>query len=48
MVTNKGSPLHMAAKEGCREILILLLDKDVDVNVKDNHGKTAIELCTDL
>jgi len=38
----------MAAKEACREILIQLLDKDVDINVKDNHGKTALELCNDI
>jgi len=48
LVTSRGSALHMAAKEACREILIQLLDKDVDINVKDNHGKTALELCNDI
>lgn len=47
LVTSKGSPLHLAAKEGCREILIMILDRDVDINIKDNHGKTAAELCSD-
>lgn len=36
LVTPKGSPLHMAAKEGYRDIIIKLLDKDVDINTKDN------------
>lgn len=42
LVTSKGSPLHMAAKEGIKQYLIMLLDKDVDIHIKDNHGKTAI------
>jgi ankyrin repeat protein len=42
LVTSRGSPLHQAAKEGIKEYLILLLDKDVDIHIKDNHGKTAI------
>lgn len=25
----------------------MLLDKDVDINIKDNNGKTAIDICTD-
>lgn len=47
LVTPKGSPLHMAAKEGYRDIIIMLLDKDVDINTKDNYGKTAMDLCSD-
>lgn len=42
MVTSKGSPIHLAAKEGIKEYLIMLLDKDIDIHIKDNHGKTAI------
>ena len=47
LVTAKGSPVHMAAKQGNRQIMIMLLDKDVDIHIKDNYGKTAIELCSD-
>ena len=25
----------------------MLLDKDVDINTKDNYGKTPIDLCSD-
>ena len=47
MVTSRGSPLHLAAKEGRKDYLIMLLDKDVDIHIKDNHGKTALDICTD-
>jgi ankyrin repeat protein len=47
LVTSKGSPLHTAAKEGNKLILMMLLEKDIDINLKDNHGKTALELCND-
>ena len=47
LVTVKGSPLHLAAKEGNKEIIMQLLDKDVDINIKDNHGKTVLDLCSD-
>lgn len=47
MVTSRGSPLHLAAKEGRRDYLMMLLDKDVDIQIKDNHGKTALDICTD-
>ena len=35
----------MAAKEGNKEILMKLLDKEVDVQIKDNNGKTAMDIC---
>ena len=47
LVTTRGSPLHLAAKEGSREIIMMLLERDVDINLKDNNGKTAIEYCND-
>ncbi len=47
LVTSRGSPLHLAAKEGRRDYLVMLLDKDVDIQIKDNHGKTALDICTD-
>ena len=47
LVTPKGSPLHMAAKQGNRQTLIKLLDKDVDINIRDNYGKMAIDICSD-
>jgi ankyrin repeat protein len=47
LVTAKGSPLHLAAKEGNKPILMMILDKDVDINIKDNYGKTCIDLCND-
>lgn len=47
LVTSKGSPLHMAAKEGNREILIKLLDKDVDIHIRDNYEKMPIDICSD-
>lgn len=47
LVTTRGSPLHFTAKEGNKEFLIMLLDKDVDINIKDNHGKTALDICND-
>jgi len=42
LVTSKGSPLHLAAKEGNKEALAMLLDKEIDLNIKDNHGKTPL------
>ena len=47
LVTNKGSPLHKVAKSGNKEILMMLLEKEVDVHLKDNSGKTAYDVCTD-
>jgi hypothetical protein len=26
---------------------MMLLDKDVDIHIKDNHGKTALDICAD-
>jgi ankyrin repeat protein len=40
-VTSRGSALHIAAKLGEKEILTKLLEKDVDVNIKDYSGKCA-------
>ncbi len=46
-MTSRGSPLHTAAKLGSKEILILLLEKDLDVSLKDQTGKTAYDICLD-
>lgn len=47
LVTSRGSPIHTVAKLGNKDILIMLLDKDVDVSLKDQTGKTAYEVCLD-
>jgi ankyrin repeat protein len=47
LITIKGSPLHQAAKEGNKQILMMLLQKDVDIHLKDNNGKIALEICND-
>lgn len=26
---------------------MMLLDKDIDINIKDNHGKAPLDLCSD-
>jgi ankyrin repeat protein len=47
LVTSRGSPLHTAAKLGNKEILEMILEKDVDINMKDTSGKTALDICQD-
>lgn len=47
LVTSRGTPVHYAAKLGKKEILMMLLDKDVDVSLKDHTGKTAYDICLD-
>jgi ankyrin repeat protein len=46
--TNKWgwTPLLMASREGHREIVRLLLDNDADPCIKNNDGRTAVDLCT--
>ncbi len=36
------SPIHLAAEEGQYDVLMMLLDRGVDVNIKDEHGRTAL------
>ena len=37
------TPLHVAAKKGeCRKIMKYLIDKGVDINVKDHSGVSEI------
>ena len=44
----KGNLLMAAAKEGCVEIVKLLLNvTDIDVNAKDNSGKSALGMAMD-
>ena len=47
LVTSKGSALHMAAKEANKDALLMLLDKEVDIHIKDNHGKTPFDVCNE-
>lgn len=47
LVTSRGAPIHTAARQGQKDILMILLEKEVDVNVKDNAGKTAYDVCLD-
>ena len=47
LVTNRGSPIHAAARTGKREIVMMLLEKEVDIHLKDNSGKTAYDVCAD-
>jgi len=39
---NGRCPVHYAADYGQKEILEFLISKDVDVNIKDKHGITAL------
>lgn len=38
------TPLHIAARDGKKEIVKLLLEKNVDSNVKNNQGHTPLHL----
>ncbi|KAL3697941.1 hypothetical protein R1sor_012017 [Riccia sorocarpa] len=43
-----STALHMAAAKGREEILDMLLDLHPDVNVRDGHGKTALNLLSEV
>lgn len=38
---DKRTALHLAASEGCEEIVVLLLEKGADVNSTDRWGRTV-------
>jgi hypothetical protein len=39
---NGNYPLHLAARNGIREIIELLIDNGADCNSKDNTGETPL------
>jgi len=39
-----NTPLHIAVRNNSIEIVKLLLDKNVDINIKDNDGMTALHI----
>ena len=43
-----ATPLHLAVHSNSVQIVSLLLSKHVSTNVKDNQGKTALQLCLHL
>lgn len=47
LVTSRGAPIHTAAKLCQKDILMILLQKEIDVNIKDGSGSTAYEVCHD-
>lgn len=42
---DKRTALHLAACEGCIEIVVLLLEKGADVNSTDRWGRTVSYTC---
>ena len=38
---DKRTALHLASSEGCKDIVLLLLDKGADVNSVDRWGRTV-------
>ena len=44
MKTSSWTPLHYAAFGGHKEIAELLIASDADMNVKDNWGRTPLDL----
>ena len=38
------TPLHMAAKRGCLEIVRYLIDQGAAVNIKDDNGVNILAL----
>lgn len=47
LLTSRGTPLHTVAKLADKDILEMILTKEIDIHIKDNTGKTAIEVCMD-
>ncbi len=44
---NRRNALHLAALNGHKEIVELLLSHGADINEKDDAGKTALDLAQD-
>ncbi|XP_064417923.1 ankyrin repeat and sterile alpha motif domain-containing protein 1B isoform X2 [Latimeria chalumnae] len=42
--TEKGSALHEAALFGKMDVVRILLDTGIDTSIKDNHGRTALDI----
>ena len=42
--SNSGTPLRTACLRGKKEIVELLIANGADINVKDNAGKTALDI----
>jgi ankyrin repeat protein len=42
-----GTPLHLAAEQGRVEIVHVLLQNGADVSMKDDRGRTALQVASD-
>jgi ankyrin repeat protein len=43
---NEHTALHIAAQNGCLELVMLLVSKAVDINSQNDHGLTALHVAT--
>ena len=46
-VTEKGTALHHAVKMNLVKFVDILVDNKVDDSLRDDSGKTAVEICED-
>ncbi|PIP95035.1 MAG: hypothetical protein COW00_17930 [Bdellovibrio sp. CG12_big_fil_rev_8_21_14_0_65_39_13] len=45
---NLGTPLHMAVRKNCLPIVVYLKERGIELNIRDQNGRTALVLAEEL